>query len=106
MSIEWTTRQISGIQRLVDPPRFNPRPQGIVRPGSASDAILQYLRTNAGRSFYRRHLITATGRTRKSVDWALLFLVAIDLVETVPSGPAAEIRSGTTRYRSKGVTRD
>lgn len=100
MSIEWTTRQISGIQRLVEPPRFNPRPAGQIRPGSASEAVLAYLQRHEGRSFYRRALIVATGRTRKSVDWALLFLVALQLVEQLPAATPNEPRSGTLRYRA------
>lgn len=65
-------------------PRFNPRPKGVVRPGSASDAVLANLRSRPSSVWVnRQQLIRATKRSQKSVDWALIFLRAAHQIETM-----------------------
>ncbi|MBI5259798.1 MAG: hypothetical protein HY855_25080 [Burkholderiales bacterium] len=100
MSIEWTTRQLhSPLQRLVDQPApsRNPRPAGVIRPGSAADAVLELLRRNPDRLFWRHQIIHATGRTRKAVDWALIFLEALKLIVAVDTGHSPRV--GTKQFK-------
>jgi hypothetical protein len=63
-------------------PRFNPRPAGVIQPGSASEVVLKMLRDNPGRWFTHAEIVRATGRTQKGVDWALLYLKARSLIST------------------------
>lgn len=63
-------------------PRYNPRPAGVIRPGSATQEVLSWLQSNPGRWFSHFQIVQATGRTSKSVDWALLFLKARGLIES------------------------
>jgi len=77
----------------------NPNPPGTIQPGSATDAVLAYLRTvrHQGRWLARCQVIIATGRSEKAVNWALLFLRAHGLVETASD----DRRSGYLRYRAR-----
>lgn len=91
MSLEWTTQQLrTPLSRLIEPPRFNPRPRGEVRPGSAADAVLRLLRSTPERSYWRHQVIHHTGCTRKAVDWALSYLQALQLIE-VSETPGVEL---------------
>jgi hypothetical protein len=65
-------------------PRFNPRPAGVIQQGSATDAVLHFLRANRGRYFSRVEIIVATRRSEKSVDWALIFLRREGLADCIP----------------------
>ncbi len=49
------------------------------------------------RCYLRRQLIAMTGRTRKSIDWALLYLVVTRRLEPVPAVEAGEPHSGVLR---------
>lgn len=72
----WTADQLAHLsgQPPSTPWRANPRPPGVIRPGSASEAVLAFLADQTGQSFTRWELIAATGRSRKAVDAALDFL--------------------------------
>lgn len=102
-STAWTANQLlrSPIQRLVqypdEAPRFNPRPAGVIRPGSTTEAVYELLRSQPHRLFWRRQIIHITGRSRKSVDWACIYLVALKLVETIESDQSP--RAGNQRFR-------
>lgn len=63
------------------PPRFNPRPAGVIYPDSATSAILDFLGTRPGVPFFRHQIIESTGCTRKAVDWALVYLANRELVQ-------------------------
>lgn len=63
-------------------PRYNPRPAGVIRPGSATQAVLSLLQAHPGRWFTHFQIVQATDRTQKSVDWALLFLKGRGLIGT------------------------
>lgn len=67
---------------LIKPPRFNPRPPGVIRPGSTTDAVIRHLRAHGG---FQSHcqIVWATKRSGKAVDWALLFLRSQKLVRAV-----------------------
>jgi hypothetical protein len=58
----------------------NPRPLGVIRPDSATAAVLRFLRQHAGVLWSRRDLVKRTGHTGKAVDWALLYLRAQGLI--------------------------
>ena len=60
--------------------RFNPRPPGVIQPGSASDAVLKFLRAQVGfRS--EAQILWVTGRSHSAVSWSLLYLIGQGLVE-------------------------
>lgn len=66
----------------LDLPRYNPRPAGVIRPGSATQAVLTLLQAHPARWFNHYQIVSLTGRTAKAVDWALLFLKARGMVQT------------------------
>jgi len=80
----WLTQQLLGAAAkapaAIQAGCVNPRPPGVIRPGSATEAVLQLLRENPKRQFYRITIIQRTGCTRKAVDWALLYLKAQGLI--------------------------
>lgn len=71
---------VTGLNLTV--PRYNPRPAGVIRPGSATQVVLALLQANPGRWFSHFQIVQATGRTQKSIDWALLFLKARHQIRT------------------------
>ena len=73
--------QLSGRQPEAKKHIFNPHPPGILQSGSATQAILQFLQSNPGRYFNCHQIILSTGRTAKSVDWGLLMLRSMNLLE-------------------------
>lgn len=95
--------QILAIQRQAAPTphRFrNPRPPGVFLPGSASEAVLDWLVAQPGapRAWWTcQQIITGTGHSRKAVGWALIYLRRLGLVEY--AGDARNSRY--MRYRAK-----
>ncbi|MBP7501190.1 MAG: hypothetical protein KA784_00220 [Aquabacterium sp.] len=79
--------------------RYNPRPPGVIRPGSASADVLDLLASRPGQWLYRYQIIHITGRTRKSIDWALIFLEGSGLVEKTPTRPSMREQSAPCRFR-------
>ena len=63
--------------------RVNPRPQGVIQPGSATSTLLKFLTARPGRVFRREQLVLLTGCTPKALDWALLFLRQNGSIECV-----------------------
>lgn len=89
------TQQLLSIRRTAEPVlcarisvagtvmRAGATPAGVLREGSTTHTVLEYLRRRGGRSFVtRRQILVATGRSQKAVDWALHFLRAVELIET------------------------
>jgi hypothetical protein len=64
-------------------PRYNPRPAGVIRDGSATQVVLAFMQRRP-LWFTHRQIVQETGRSPKAVDWALLYLRAQALVECVP----------------------
>lgn len=70
----------------LDEPRYNPRPPGVIREGSASHAILAYLDKRPARYVSNAELIRETGRSHSSISWSLVYLRSIGLIEAVSDG--------------------
>lgn len=91
MSTHWMAGQLS---RMADGrnampleiPRYNPRPPGVIREGSASHAIVAFLHSNPGRFFCEGDFIRQTGRSRASITWALHYLTGIGVLSAINDG--------------------
>ena len=68
-------------------PRYNPHPRGSIVPGSASEAVLVFLRSRPLGYFAHHEIVDATQRTNKSVSWALIYLRALGLIEGSTDDP-------------------
>ena len=80
----------------VEATQYNPRPAGVIRQGSATDAVLKVLEANPGRFFTCGDLMARTGRSHAAVSWALIYLR--DVVRAVET--ASDSRQGNyLRYR-------
>lgn len=81
----WLAQQIVQASESQEPrpPRFNPRPYGVMQRGAASD-ILAYIKQQPGRYFTSLDLISATQHTHSAVSWGLYFLRRLELIETAP----------------------
>lgn len=64
------------------PAHFNPRPPGVIRDGSATHAVLEFLRSRPRMFFTHGQIVDATGRTEKSVCWGLLYLRTQGLIDS------------------------
>ena len=98
-SLKWMVDQLLALK--FDEPakaRFNPRPPGVIQPGSASEAVLQILSASPGRFFTCKQLIRATGRTHAAVSFALLYLRDKGRIEAFPD---AKRNQRYYRYRIK-----
>lgn len=90
MTSPWMVNQLTLIAEKrqiglgLQAPRYNPRPAGVIREGSATAAVLDFFASRRGIFFTHAQIVKGTGRSAKSVDWALLFLRSQYLVECVP----------------------
>ena len=88
----WITHQLLALGKGRDPvevdaPPFNPRPPGVIRDGSATAAVLEWMRTRkAGVWWTRGQIMAGTRRSEKAVNWALLYLRSQGHIECVPDG--------------------
>jgi len=82
----WLAQQLLGAAAKAPPAIHagcvNPRPPGVIRPGSATEAVLALLRENPRRQFMCITIVQRTGCTRAAVDWALLYLRSQNLINT------------------------
>lgn len=85
-SLAWVVAQvqISSQEPRPRPHRFNPRPPGVIRPGSATEAVLEFLREHPGRFFRHSQIVQGCGRSKVAVDWALAYLRELGLAEAIP----------------------
>lgn len=88
MSLAWVAEQIRAVREAsgeLGPNliRFNPNPPGMVRPGSATDAVLAHLREHSGRFFTEMEITKAIGRSHAATSWGLLYLSRQGLIESV-----------------------
>jgi hypothetical protein len=92
------TRMASARSSAPDIPRFNPRPMGVIRAGSASDAVLQALHKRRGAYFNHAQIVQLCDRTTKAVCWALIFLQELGFIEATADD------SRNARYRRYRIT--
>lgn len=89
MSTEWVARQLLAYPVALSAPNarqarppFNPRPAGIVRPGSVSFLVLLFMEQDPKRWYWQRQITAGIGRSDKTVAWALVYLRAQGLIES------------------------
>lgn len=86
-TVQWITDQLlaaSMVEERAKAARHNPRPPGVIQSGSATQAVLEFLKAHPHVYFDRAQIVIRTGRTEKSVDWALIYLKQLGVVDTVP----------------------
>lgn len=84
--MEWIAAQIIAASDrtrvLIDhAPRFNPKPRGVIREGSATEAVLVFMRGSQRITHTFQQLQAATGRTHKALCWALIYLRELGYIE-------------------------
>ncbi len=102
MTTEWIAAQLikpTRPQAIRRGPPVNAHPPGQFWPGSAAEAVLQYMTAHRGRFFTHAELILATQRTSKAICWAVEFLVNTERIEASNSDPR------NPRYRRYRVPR-
>jgi hypothetical protein len=98
-----TLRGLHRLARARRPARHRthqPHPAGVLRPGSATAAVLDALRAHPGRWLAESEIVAATGRSRAAVTCGLTYLRTAGLVQTRP-GPQ---RVGALLYTAAGRT--
>jgi hypothetical protein len=88
-SMHWIAGQLSRnlASRFSEPtgqPRFNPRPPGVIREGSGTWSVLNFLRANPGRYWTCFQLCKHTGHSLKAINHACLYLREKQLIQTSP----------------------
>ena len=83
MSLDWTARQIAQLPGALNltQPRYNPRPAGVIRQGSASELALIVLRAAHGQYLTHAQIKQRTGCTQKALSWALIYLHSQHLID-------------------------
>lgn len=90
MSIDWTAQQLGietarrGAQMQHHVRRHNPRPAGVIRDCSATQAVQTVLQMRQGVFFRHGDLVYLTGRSTKAVCFALRYLQGQGVVRAVP----------------------
>lgn len=79
-----TLQQIAECDQSAKPKsrKFNPRPAGVIQPGSATEAVLAFLKTSPGLKT-EAQIVWATKRSHSAVSWALLRLRAWGMIEAI-----------------------
>lgn len=78
----WMAEQMSARVPVERVRPTNPRPPGVIRPGSGTDVLLRFLRAHPGRWFFHPELVLALGRSKGEVDWALQYLAQLGLIQS------------------------
>ena len=81
--ISWMAGQLGSRAEPQKSRGHNPRPPGVIRPGSGTDVLLRFLQASPNRSFFHSELVLALGRSKGEVDWALVYLKESQLVKAV-----------------------
>lgn len=97
--INWTAGQLGTRQEQDKPRQNNPRPAGVIRPGSGTDVLLRYLRQSPARWFYHYELVMALGRSKGEIDWALIYLARVESIQAEEADLPG--RKAVMRYRLK-----
>ena len=102
--VDWLAQRIMDaanrdLEAPASSPRFNPRPPGVIREGSATQQVLKFLEDHPGRYFIRIQIVRATRCSERAVDWALLFLRAQERIKAIedPTRNARYLRYGIAK---------
>jgi hypothetical protein len=99
MSLDWTARRLltqhGGLNLQVA--RYNPRPAGVIRPGSSTDLVLSIFQSNPKLWLSHANLVWHTNLNHKRMSWALIYLQRQGLIEA--STGDDERNSRYARYR-------
>lgn len=99
--IAWLVAQAQAAAATPPPPeRFNPRPLGVIRDGSTTQLVLVFLQARPHQLFPHWQIVSAVGRSKVAVDWALAFLRQQGLVDAIPD------RGRNARYFRYRIKRD
>ncbi|WP_150429143.1 helix-turn-helix domain-containing protein [Dechloromonas sp. CZR5] len=84
--------------------KFNPRPAGVIQPGSATEAVLGFLKDSPGLKT-EAQIIWATKFSHSAVSWALLRLRAWGMIDAIadPSRNSRYLRYKATAEASNQV---
>lgn len=82
------------------PRKFNPRPAGVIQPGSATEAVMAFLKTSPGLKT-EAQIVWATKRSHSAVSWALLRLRAWNMIDAI-GDPARNALYHRYRIRQEG----
>jgi hypothetical protein len=106
MTAEWIANQLSriGAARRHAPqmPRFNPRPAGQIRPGSATDAVLKLLVVRYPAFLNHAQIQAQTGCTGGSMAWAISYLKAQKHIEST-TDDGRNLRYSKYRATPQGI---
>lgn len=72
------------------PKPFNPNPPGVVRRGSASHVIFEFLQECPARQFTAQEVIQATGLSRAAASFGLHYLSRTGQIDAIPDGSRNE----------------
>jgi hypothetical protein len=109
VTMDWIARELLSRPVVMSTPLRrrtpNPRPPGVIQPGSVSDAVLKHLRIHPKRWHRTAEIVRAVGRSAKTVSWALHFLRVLGHIQAIPcGGPAVSCRY--LKYRVSGAVHD
>lgn len=99
--LAWMTTQLCTTRPAEKPRHNNPRPAGVIRPGSGSDVLLRYLRQHPQRWFFHPELVLTLGRSKGEIDWALQYLAGQGLIASEMADLPG--RKAVMRYRLRQV---
>ncbi len=77
-------------------PVHNPRPPGVIRNGRATHVLWELFQAHPHRYFTHAEILWRTKRTKRAIDWALIYLRSQQLIDCA-SGNGGNVRY--LRYR-------
>jgi len=80
----WQLLLLQKQQRPRPPSYYNPRPAGMILPGSTTELVLCELRARYPVWQSRSQIACSVGKNRGAVQWALLYLMQQKLIKAVP----------------------
>lgn len=103
MTLDWMARQLASLPGSLhlEHPRYNPRPPGVIRPGSATDRVLVVFNSNPKAWLSHANIRWHTGLGHKPMSWALIYLQRIGLIEASTGDDARNSRYCRYRLISK-----
>lgn len=105
VSTSWTALQLLSYPVAPSAPglrqgAYNPRPPGVIQPGSTTDLTLRWLQSRPdARWWTAAQIVSGVGRHHKTVVWSLVYLRELNLIESTRWGAT---NPRYLRYRAKG----